>query len=95
MNKDNNEKPFGLLNQTEFASDLMQALVDRGLGTLPSREVAIAIVEQLLLHHPAWKTDQPPVYELARTLRMSPRRLRGILDDISYRDTSRTEPTLR
>ncbi len=89
------ENPFSLINQTEFASTLLQALVDRGLGTLPGREVAILVVEQLLHHHPQWKDDQPPVYELARALRISPRRLRGILDDISYRDTKRTEATLR
>lgn len=90
-----NENPFSLINQTEFASSLLQALVDRGLGTLPGREVAILVVEQLLRHHPQWEGEAPPHYELARLLRISPRRLRGILDDISYRDTKRTETTLR
>ena len=69
---------FSLINQTEFASTLLQGLVDRGLGTLPSREAAILVVKKLLRHHPQWKDDQPALYELARVLRISPRRLKGI-----------------
>jgi hypothetical protein len=91
----NNYSPFHLLNKTTIASDLLEALIERGLGTLPAREVAIIVVEQLLHHHPEWKIAQPPAYELARALRISPRRLRNILDDISYRDPSRTDQTLR
>jgi hypothetical protein len=89
------DNPFESLNKTGIASELIEALVERGLGTLPAREVAIVVVEQLLRHHPEWKTTQPPVYKLARVLRISPRRLQGILDDISYRDPDRTDQTLR
>ena len=89
------DNPFNPLNKTEIASELIKALVERGLGTLPAREVAIVVVEQLLRHHPEWQDTQPLVYELARALRISPRRLQGILDDISYRDPGRTDQTLR
>jgi hypothetical protein len=90
-----NENPFSLINRKEFASSLPHGLANRGLGTLPVREVAILAVEQLLRHHPQRGGELPPPYELARLLRISPRRLRGILDDISHRDTKRNETTLR
>jgi len=42
----------------------------------------------ILRHHPEWKTSPPPDYELSRLLRISPRRLRGYLDDINFRNQS-------
>jgi hypothetical protein len=50
-----NCSPFVLINKTTIASDLLEALIERGLGTLPALEVAIIVIEQLLHHHPEWK----------------------------------------
>jgi len=58
------------------------------LGVLPAREVAISTIEMILRHHPEWIQSPPPDYELARLLRISPRRLRGYLDDINFRNQS-------
>jgi hypothetical protein len=74
------------LEGTGFLHDLLDTLVQRGLGVLPAREVAISTLEMILRHHPEWSTAQPPDYELARLLRISPRRLRGYLDDINFRN---------
>ena len=56
------------------------------MGVLPAREVAISTMELILRHRPKWKDTLPPDYELARLLRVSPRRLRGYLDEINFRN---------
>ena len=79
------------LRDTEFLEDLLDAFVDRGLGSLPGRETTIALVQMLLRPHPHWRSKPPEDYELARLLRTSPRKVRNIRDELSYRDSERTD----
>lgn len=48
----------------------------------------------MLKHHPDWSKKPPSAYELARLLRSSPRRIRGYLDEISFRDPCFNESRL-
>jgi hypothetical protein len=79
------------LKETDFLKDLLETLVERGLGTLPARETALTFIELLLKHHPDWKDHPPEDYELARLLRTSPRKVRTIRDDLAYRDSSKDD----
>ncbi len=83
------------LRDTAFLEDLLEAFVDRGLGSLPGRETTIAVVQMLLRHHPTWSQQSPADYELARLLRTSPRKVRNIRDELSYRDAGRTDEWCR
>ena len=83
------------LKNTDFLTDLIQEFVDRGLGSLPGRETTIAVVGLLLKHHPGWQDNPPQDYEIARLLRTSPRKIRNIRDEISYRDSERDEEWCR
>ena len=76
---------------TEFLGELLQEFVGRGLGSSPGRETTITVVELLLKYHPDWKQHPPRDYEIARLLRTSPRKIRNIRDEISYRDTRRDD----
>jgi len=76
------------LQETRFLYELLETLIQRGLGVLPAREVAISTIELILNHYPGWKSAPPTAYELSRMLRISPRRLRGYLDEISFRNQS-------
>lgn len=83
------------LKETDFLKDLLETLVERGLGTLPARETALTFIELLLKHHPDWKVNPPEDYELARLLRTSPRKVRTIRDDLAYRDSSKDDDWCR
>lgn len=83
------------LKETDFLKDLLETLVERGLGTLPARETALTFIELLLKHHPDWKDNPPEDYELARLLRTSPRKIRTIRDDLAYRDSSKDDDWCR
>jgi hypothetical protein len=67
------------LSKTNFQDDLLKNLVEKGFGSLPARETALTILESILKYHPDWKSNPPEDYELARVLRTSPRRIRGLL----------------
>lgn len=83
------------VKETNFLVELLQEFVGRGLGSLPGRETTIALVDLLLKHHPDWKKDPPRDFEIARLLRTSPRKVRNIRDEISYRDTGRDDKWCR
>lgn len=79
------------LRKTNFLYDLLETLIERGLGTLPARETALTFVDLLLKYNPEWKNRPPEDYELARLLKTSPRKIRTIRDDLAYRDTSKDD----
>ncbi len=72
----------------DFFRICSETLIQRGLGVLPAREVAISTLELILQYHPEWRNSPPPDYELARLLKISPRRLRGYIDDVNFRNQS-------
>jgi len=88
---DNLESIAASLKETDFLKQLLATLVERGLGTLPARETALTFIDLLFKHHPEWKTSPPGDYELARILKTSPKRIRSIRDDLSYRDDKKSE----
>ena len=73
------------MKETSFLKELLEEFIDRGLGSLPGRETTITLVTLLLKHHPDWQGKPPQDYELARLLRTSPRKIRNIRNEISYR----------
>ncbi len=75
-----------VLKETNFQEDMLHSLVEKGFGSLPARETALTILELILQHYPEWKDNPPEDYELARLLRTSPRKIRGLRDDLAYRD---------
>jgi hypothetical protein len=79
---------------TGFFEELFGMIIDRGFGVLPAREMAIETLGLMLKHHPEWSGKTPSAYELARILRSSPRKIRGYLDEISYRDPRLDESSL-
>ena len=83
------------LRDTNFTRDLLDRFIERGLGSLPGRETTIALVDLLLQHHPDWRDTPPAEYEIARLLRTSPRKIRNILDELSYRDHTKTDDWCR
>ena len=83
------------VKETNFLADLLQEFVARGLGSLPGRETTITLVGLLLKHHPDWQNSPPRDYEIARFLRTSPRKIRNIRDEISYRDSDRDDTWCR
>ena len=73
------------IKDTPFLNELLAEFVVRGLGSLPGRETTITLVGLLLKHHPGWRDSPPHDYELARLLRTSPRKIRNIRNELSYR----------
>ena len=73
------------LKETPFLEELLKEFIDRGLGSLPGRETTITLVTLLLEHLPIWQEERPHDYDLARLLRTSPRKIRNIRNEISYR----------
>jgi len=84
-----------VLEGTDFQRELLNEFVTRGLGSLPGRETTVVLVSLMLKHHPVWKKQPPKDYELARLLKTSPRKIRNIRDELSYRDEGRTDDQLR
>jgi hypothetical protein len=82
------------LAKTKFLEELLMMMIDRGFGVLPARQMAIETLGLILKYHPRWCNNSPSAYELARVLRSSPRKIRGYLDDISYRNPELDEATL-
>lgn len=82
------------LVNTGFLEDLLGIMIDRGFGVLPAREMAIEALGLLLKHHPVWCENPPTAYELARILGTSPRKIRGYLDEISFRNSDLDELAL-
>lgn len=91
----NNQQWIQDLEGTGFLQDLLETLIQRGLGVLPAREVAISMFELILQYHPEWRNSPPPDYELARLLKISPRRLRGYIDDVNFRNQSIDDDVLK
>ena len=73
------------IRDTPFLNELLAEFVVRGLGSLPGRETTITLVGLLLKHHSGWRDSPPHDYELARLLRTSPRKIRNIRNELSYR----------
>lgn len=82
---------IGNLDANAFLQDFFTVFVRNGYGALPKREIELLVLELLLKHSSTWSSEEPPTYELARLLRISPRRLRSLLDDLAYRDAARDE----
>ncbi|EBA04044.1 hypothetical protein RB2150_06073 [Rhodobacterales bacterium HTCC2150] len=79
------------LNATNFNQDLLSIFIRNGFGALPKREIELTLLELLMKHAPNTVGSSPAIYSLARNLRLSPKRLQGLLDEIAYRDEAKTD----
>lgn len=82
------------LANTDFLQELLEGYVAQGFGQLPSRQTQLLFLELLIKHYPDWNKDKP-MWHMSRTLRVSPRRLRGLLDDLNYMDPNRGDDWCR
>lgn len=82
------------LAHTDFLKELLEGYVAQGFGQLPSRQTQLLFLDLLTKHYPDWNKDQP-MWDMSRTLRVSPRRLRGLLDDLNYMDPNRSDDWCR
>lgn len=78
------------LKHTDFIEKLLAGYINQGFGQMPARQMQLLLLELLTKEIPDWKRN-PPVWDMSRKLRISPKRLRGLLDDIAYMDTEKTD----
>src|SRR6056297_2407588 len=83
------------LNSTDFSKEFLTIFVRNGFGSLPKREIELILLELLMQHAPKSVGENPAVYSLARNLRLAPKRLQGLLDEIAYRDETKTDEWCR
>lgn len=83
------------IDAAAFCAAFFDVFVRNGYGSLPKREIELLVLDLLLKHSKTWSVSHPPVYELARTLKVSPRRLQTMLDDLAYRDEAKSEDWCR
>ena len=68
------------LNKTDFNKEFLGIFVRNGFGALPKREIELTLLELLMKYASKSVGSNSAVYNLARKLRLSPRRLQGLLD---------------
>lgn len=68
------------LNKTDFNKEFLGIFVRNGFGALPKREIELTLLELLMKYASKSVGSNSAVYNLARKLRLSPRRLLGLLD---------------
>ena len=85
------EKLAKELKNSNFIESFLDAYIRNGYGALPKREIDLLIVKLLLENVPTWTKDQPTSYVLSRALRLSPRRVQTMLDEIAYRDEKKDD----
>ena len=78
------------LKKTDFIEELLNGYISQGFGQMPARQMQLLILELLTKKISNWEKN-PPVWDMSRKLRISPKRLRGLLDDIAYMDTEKTD----
>ena len=78
------------LKETDFIEELLNGYISQGFGQMPARQMQLLILELLTKKISDWEKN-PPVWDMSRKLRISPKRLRGLLDDIAYMDTEKTD----
>lgn len=78
------------LKETDFIEELLNGYISQGFGQMPARQMQLLILELLTKKISDWERN-PPVWDMSRKLRISPKRLRGLLDDIAYMDTEKTD----
>ena len=63
------------LNKTDFNKEFLGIFVRNGFGALPKREIELTLLELLMKYASKSVGSNSAVYNLARKLRLSPRRL--------------------
>jgi len=83
------------LKDTDFLSSFLELYIRNGYGSLPKRETELALLDLMIKFRPEWREAPPRAFELARLLRISQSRARSLLDEIAYRDESKTDDWCR
>lgn len=78
------------LKNTDFIERLLAGYINQGFGQMPARQMQLLLLELLTKNITDWQ-ENPPIWDMSRKLRISPKRLRGLLDDIAYMDTEKTD----
>jgi len=79
------------LNKADFIKDFLAIFVRNGYGSLPKREIELLILQLMHKHSANFCTGKEEIYNLARQLKISPKRLQNLFDELSYRDSEKTE----
>lgn len=82
------------LKSSNFLEKFLEGYIGQGFGQMPARQTQLLLLQLLTENVKGWKND-PPMWELSRTLKISPRRLRGLLDDLAYMDAEKTDEWCR
>ena len=75
------------LDKNSFVGEFIDVFTRNGYGALPKREIELLVLHLLQRHNKELPTD----YILARALKISPKRLQNMLDELSYRDEEKTD----
>ena len=79
------------LDHEGFVREFLIEFLENGLGTLPKRELDLLVLSLLVEFRKSWKVNPPSDYQIGRTLGISPRKVRSMLDEISFRDETKDD----
>ena len=79
------------LNETMFLEQFLDVFVRNGFGALPKREIELVLLQLIKTNAESWNEGPLPIYQLARNLKLSPKRLQNLFDELDYRDESKSE----
>jgi hypothetical protein len=83
------------LKETDFLRKFLELYIRNGYGSLPKRETELALLDLMIKFRQEWRDAPPNAFQLARGLRISQSRARSLLDEIAYRDETKTDDWCR
>lgn len=79
------------LKKSDFTKDFLAVFIRNGFGSLPKKEIELLILQLMHQHSDQFRARKEEIYALARQLKISPKRLQNLFDELSYRDADKTE----
>ena len=78
----------------QFSASFLEEYLKNGFGTMSKRELDLHVLKLLLENNPEWNSQSPPKsFVLAENLRAKSSKIRGLLDELSFRNANNTEAT--
>jgi hypothetical protein len=78
----------------KFSASFLEEYLKNGFGTMSKRELDLHVLKLLLEHNPEWDSQSPPKsFVLAEKLRAKSSKIRGLLDELSFRNANDAEAT--
>lgn len=84
-----------LIHTEAFCREFFTVFVRNGYGSLPKREIDLLVLRLMIAHWRDGADSFRQTYDLARRLKLSPRRLRSMLDELAYRDDAKNDEWCR